>query len=101
MTTLKRSALLPQIPTIAESGLPGYEALNWYGIVVPAKTPDAMIQRLNSELVRALNAPEIKAALFKQGLDATPGSSQEFGALMRSEATKWAKVIKDAGITAD
>ena len=101
VTTLKRSALLPEVPTIAESGLPGYEALNWYGIVVPIKTPPAAIQKLNAELVRSLNAPEVKAALFKQGLDAAPGSSQEFDTLMRNEATKWAKVVKDAGITAD
>ena len=101
VTTLKRSSLLPDLPTIAESGLPGYEAINWYDIVVPIKTPPAAIQRLNAELVRALNAADVKAALFKQGLDAAPGSSQEFGALMRNEAIKWAKVVKDAGITAD
>jgi tripartite-type tricarboxylate transporter receptor subunit TctC len=101
VTTMKRSAQLPEVPTMAESGLPGYEAVNWYGLVVPAKTPAVAVQRLNAELVRALNAPEIKTALFKQGLDAAPGGSQEFGDFMRAEAVKWAKVVKDAGITAD
>ena len=101
VTTAKRSTQLPEVPTIAESGIPGYEAANWYGIVVPIKTPQNIIQRLNTEIVRVLSTPDTKAALFNQGLDAAPSTSQEFGAQMRSEAIKWAKVVKSAGITAD
>jgi len=101
VTTAKRSTQLPEVPTIAESGIPGYEAANWYGIVVPIKTPQNINQRLNAEIVRVLSAPDTKAALFNQGLDAAPSTSQEFGAQMHSEAIKWAKVVKSAGITAD
>jgi len=101
VTTAKRSTQLPEVPTIAESGIPGYEAANWYGIVVPIKTPQNIIQRLNAEIVRVLSAPDTKAALFNQGLDAAPSTRQEFGAQMHSEAIKWAKVVKSAGITAD
>ena len=84
--------------TIAESGLPGFEANNWNGIVVPAKTPRAIINRLNKEFTAALNAPDIKEFLFNQGLDAAPGTPEEFGAYIKSETAKWAKVIKAAGI---
>ncbi|MGQ0523339.1 MAG: Bug family tripartite tricarboxylate transporter substrate binding protein [Betaproteobacteria bacterium] len=98
VTTAKRSALVPDLPTIAESGLPGYEANNWNGFFVPAKTPRPIINRLNKEITAALNAPDIKEFLFKQGLDAAPGTPEEFAAYMKSEMAKWAKVIKAAGI---
>ncbi|HEX6003378.1 MAG TPA: tripartite tricarboxylate transporter substrate binding protein [Burkholderiales bacterium] len=100
VTTAKRSALVPDLPTIAEAGLPGYEANNWNGFFVPAKTPRAIVNRLNKEISTALNAPDIKEFLFKQGLDAAPGTPEQFAAYMKSEMTKWAKVIKAAGITA-
>jgi tripartite-type tricarboxylate transporter receptor subunit TctC len=98
VTTAKRSALVPDLPTIAESGLPGYEANNWNGFFVPAKTPRPIINRLNKDITAALNAPDIKEFLFKQGLDAAPGTPEEFAAYMKSEMAKWAKVIKAAGI---
>jgi tripartite-type tricarboxylate transporter receptor subunit TctC len=98
VTTAKRSALVPDLPTIAESGLSGYEANNWNGFFVPAKTPRPIINRLNKEITAALNAPDIKEFLFKQGLDAAPGTPEEFAAYMKSEMAKWAKVIKAAGI---
>jgi tripartite-type tricarboxylate transporter receptor subunit TctC len=101
VTSARRSTQLPEVPTIAESGIPGYDAANWYGIVVPIKTSRNVVQRLNTEIVRVLAAPDTKAALLNQGLDAAPSTSQEFGALMHSEAIKWAKVVKSAGITAD
>ena len=101
VTTAKHSVFLPEVPTIAESGVPGYEASNWYGIVVPIKTPPAVVQRLNAEIVRALTAPEMVAALFTQGLEGMPTTSQEFGAHMRAEAAKWGKVVRDGGITAE
>jgi tripartite-type tricarboxylate transporter receptor subunit TctC len=101
VTTLKRSPQLPNVPTIAESGLPGYEAANWYGIVVPMKTPQPIVERLNSDIVQALNSADTRIVLLKHGLEAAPSTSKELGAQMRSEAAKWAKVIRDAGITAD
>jgi tripartite-type tricarboxylate transporter receptor subunit TctC len=101
VTTLKRSALLPELPTIAEAGLPGYDADNWYGFVVAAGTPRPIIRRLNAELVRILTMPEIKDALFKQGLETVPGTPEEFGDYMKSEFTKWAKVLAAAGTKAN
>lgn len=98
VTTAKRSALVPDLPTVAEAGLPGFEANNWNGFLVPAKTPRPIINRLNKELATALLLPDIKEFLFKQGLDAAPGTPEEFGAYMKSEMAKWAKVIKAAGI---
>jgi len=98
VTTAKRSALVPDLPTIAEAGLPGYEANNWNGFLVPGKTPRPIINRLNKELTAVLNAPDIKEALFKQGLDAAPSTPEAFASYMKSEMAKWAKVIKAAGI---
>ena len=98
VTTAKRSALAPELPTIAEAGLPGFEANNWNGIVVPAKTPRTIINRLNKEFTAALTLPDIKEFLFTQGLDAAPGTPEAFGAYIKSETAKWAKVIKAAGI---
>jgi len=98
VTTAKRSALAPELPTIAEAGLPGFEANNWNGIVVPAKTPRTIINRLNKEFTAALSLPDIKEFLFTQGLDAAPGTPEAFGAYIKSETAKWAKVIKAAGI---
>jgi tripartite-type tricarboxylate transporter receptor subunit TctC len=98
VTTAKRSALAPELPTIAEAGLPGFEANNWNGVVVPAKTPRVIINRLNKEFAAALSLPDIKEFLFNQGLDAAPGTPEEFAAYIKSETAKWAKVIKAAGI---
>jgi tripartite-type tricarboxylate transporter receptor subunit TctC len=98
VTTAKRSALAPELPTIAEAGLPGFEANNWNGVVVPAKTPRAIINRLNKEFAAALSLPDIKQFLFNQGLDAAPSTPEAFGAYIKSERAKWAKVIKAAGI---
>jgi tripartite-type tricarboxylate transporter receptor subunit TctC len=97
VTTAKRSALMPDLPTIAETGLPGYEAKNWYGMLAPAKTPRAIINRLNAETVKVLNMPDVKSILFKQGLDAAPSTPEKFGAYIKSESAKWAKVIKASG----
>jgi tripartite-type tricarboxylate transporter receptor subunit TctC len=98
VTTLKRSLMLPDLPTIAESGFPGYETDNWYGFVLPAKTPRAIVNRLNAEITRALLIPETKEALLKQGLEVAPGTPEAFGKYMRSEYEKWGKLIKAAGI---
>ncbi len=101
VTTKKRSALMPELPTIAEAGLPGYEANNWYGLLVPAQTPRAIINRLNAETVKVLNLPDVKQFLFNQGLDAAPSTPEAFGAYIKSERAKWAKVVKASGAKAD
>lgn len=101
VTTLKRSAHLPVLPTISEAGLPGFEADNWYGVAIAAGTPRAIINRLNTELVRALNLPDVKQLLFKQGLEVATGTPEAFGAYMKSEDIKWAKVIADSGFIAN
>ena len=100
VTTIKRSQLVPDLPTISEAGLKGFDANNWYGIMVPAKTPRPIIDRLNKETARVLNMPEIKTILFNQGLDVAPGSPEQFGAYIKSERAKWAKVIKASGAKA-
>ena len=98
VTTSKRSALVPDLPTVAEAGLKGFEANNWNAFLVAAGTPRPIINRLNKELSTALLAPDIKDFLFKQGLDAAPGTPEALAKYMRSEYAKWAKVIKAAGI---
>jgi tripartite-type tricarboxylate transporter receptor subunit TctC len=97
VTTAKRSQLVPDLPTVAEAGLRGFEANNWYGVVVPAKTPKPIIDRLHKEFVAVLNMPDIKDILFKQGLDAAPSTPEKFGAYIKAETAKWAKVIKASG----
>jgi len=97
VTTGKRSALMPELPTIAEAGLAGFEANNWYGLMVPANTPRAIINRLNAETVKVLGMPDVKTFLFNQGLDAAPSTPEEFGAYIRSERAKWAKIVKASG----
>ena len=101
VTTIKRSALMPDIPTIAESGLPGFDANNWYGLLAPAKTPRAIVMRLNAEVTKVLGMPDVKNFLFNQGLDPAPGTPEKFGAYIKAEMAKWAKVVKDSGARAD
>jgi tripartite-type tricarboxylate transporter receptor subunit TctC len=101
VTTLKRSPLVPDLPTVEETGLKGFEANNWYGVLVPAKTSRAIIMRLNQDITTALLTPDIKELLFKQGLDSAPESPEAFGAYIKSEIAKWAKVVKAAGLKAD
>ncbi len=101
VTTLKRSPLVPDLPTVAETGLKGFEANNWYGVLVPAKTSRAIVMRLNKDISTALLTPDIKEILFKQGLDSAPESPEAFGAYIKSELSKWAKVVKAAGLKAE
>jgi tripartite-type tricarboxylate transporter receptor subunit TctC len=96
----KRAALLPDVPTVVESGYPGYEAMNWYAYLAPAKTPKEIIERLNRELVKALNNAEVVALLHQQGLEPSPGSPAELAHYMEREYETWGKVVKQAGIKA-
>ena len=94
VTSLERNALLPQIPSIAESGYPGFEALNWFGAVVRSATPKNAIQRLNSEITKAMESPEAKGVLTKQGLAPAPMSPEQFDAFLKTETERNARVIK-------
>ena len=98
ITSAKRSTALPEFPTVAESGVPGYESSSWQGIVVPAGTPPAIITRLHTELVKGLRAKDIGERLAAEGTDPGGNSPAEFGAYIKREIAKWAKVVKDAGI---
>lgn len=98
VTSVKRATQLPDTPTIAESGYPGYEAANWYGVVGPAGLPRAIVERLNAELLRALRMPETSDSITRQGADPTGSSSQEFQTYLKSEIVKWTNVIRAAGI---
>ncbi len=98
VTTSKRSGLVPELPTVAEAGVKGFEANNWYGVLSPAKTPRAVVNRLNKEVVAVLNMADIKSLLFKSGLDAAPSTPEAFGAYIKSETEKWEKVIKAANL---
>lgn len=98
VTTLKRWAFMPEIPTIAEAGIAGFEANNWYGYMVPLKTPRPIVDRLNKEITTILLLPDVKDFLFRQGMDVAPGTPEDFAKYIQSETVKWEKVIKAAGL---
>jgi len=97
----RRAAAIPQVPTIAESGLPGFEAQSWFGIVAPAGTPAPIISRLNAEIAKVMRQPEIKEKLAVQGAESAASTPAEFKAFIGSEITRWAQVVKDSGAKAD
>ena len=97
----KRAQVAPNVPTVAESGFPGYDVRGWYGIVAPAKTPAAIINRLNTEIVAILRSPAASERLAADGSEAVGSTPEEFGAHIKSEMMKWGQVVKAAGITAD
>ena len=96
----KRAALLPEVPTVAESGYPGFEAMNWYAYLAPAKTPKDIVERLQRDLVKALNDPAVAELLHQQGLEPSPSSPAELARYMEREYETWGKVVKQAGIKA-
>ena len=100
VTTAKRFPPLPEVPTIAEAGVPGYAMSNWYGLLLPSATPRATVMKLNAEIVRILNLPEIKERLTSQGAILVGNSPDEFAAFLRSEMATAAKIVKAAGMTA-
>jgi tripartite-type tricarboxylate transporter receptor subunit TctC len=101
ITTAKRAKALPDVPTIAESGVPGYEATLWYGILAPARTPEPIIRRMNAELGTALKAPDVVEKLSTQAVEPHHTSPEQFGTLIRSELAKWEKVIRTSGVKSD
>jgi tripartite-type tricarboxylate transporter receptor subunit TctC len=101
ITSARRLAVLPEFPTVAESGLAGYEATSWQGVVAPAGTPRAVVAKLNGEINRALQLPDIGARLAAEGSEPGAITPDEFGAYIKREIVKWAKVVKEAGARAD
>ena len=98
---LKRSVAIPEVPTIDESGLPGFEVIGWWGMLAPAKTPRPVVLLLNREVRAALDVPEVKKSLVDQGMDPAGGSPEEFGALIRADMDKWGDVGKRLGVKLD
>lgn len=100
VTSAERSSIAPQLPTVADSGLPGYESLAIYGIFVPAGTPRALVDRLNAEIVRVLGSAEVKERFFSMGMEAVGGTPEQLAARVRADIVRMGKVIRDAGIRA-
>ncbi|HKU47240.1 MAG TPA: tripartite tricarboxylate transporter substrate binding protein [Burkholderiales bacterium] len=98
VTTPKRYAGSPEIPTVAESGLPGFEAVNWYSLLVPAATPKVIIGRLNTEVVKILSQPDIRTKLLEQNIEAAYSTPDELARYLKKDIDKWAAVVKAAGI---
>jgi len=101
VTSARRAPTLPDVPTIAESGLPGYEVTNWYGVMMPAGTPREIIARLHRDIVRILKSPEVQARFASEGGEVVANAPEEFAALIRTEIPKWTKVIKASGARVD
>jgi tripartite-type tricarboxylate transporter receptor subunit TctC len=98
ISSLKRSAVVPDIPTVAESGLPGFDSWNYFGIFAPAGTPRPIVDRVNAEMNRILGDAAIKERFQQLGFEITGGTPAEFVAVIESESRKWSKVIKDANV---
>ena len=101
VTTAKRAGLLPEVPTLAEAGLPGFEIESWFGLLAPAGTPAAIVSRLNAETVKVLGRADVQQTLGSQGLELAPGTPEQFAAHIRSEIAKFSKIAKSAGIKAE
>jgi tripartite-type tricarboxylate transporter receptor subunit TctC len=99
VTTRKRVSVLPDVPTIAESALPNFEASQWFGILAPARTPRPIVDRLNQALAKASSSPDVKNRLAAEGVEVVNSTPEEFSAVIKRELVQWAKVIKAAGIT--
>jgi tripartite-type tricarboxylate transporter receptor subunit TctC len=101
IATLKRSPFLPDLPTIAEAGYPGFEAVGWIGIAAPARTPAPILDKLNGEMVRILNQPDVRERLATLAFTPVPGTRQEFAGFIKSEIAKWGKAVKESGAKVD
>jgi tripartite-type tricarboxylate transporter receptor subunit TctC len=101
VTSAKRAPSLPEVPTMAEAGLPGFEILSWFGLLAPAGTPAPIVARLNAETVKVLGREDVQTALANQGLEVKPGTPGEFAAHIKSEIAKFTKIGKAAGIKAE
>ena len=101
VTSLQRRPETPEQPTLSETIAPGFEASEWFGVIGPAKLPKALLGRVHSELVRAVNHPETRERLLSDGMDVLTGTPDEFAAVIKQELAKWRRVVKETGITAD
>jgi tripartite-type tricarboxylate transporter receptor subunit TctC len=101
VSTAKRSFALPQLPTVAESGLPGFEVSVWFSVLAPAATPRDIVQKLNAVLVKALQSPDVKQRLAEQGAEPVGNTPEQFAATIQRDLAKWAKVVKDANVKLD
>jgi tripartite-type tricarboxylate transporter receptor subunit TctC len=101
VTTAHRSALVPELPTMAESGVSGFDIYTWYGLLAPAGTPKAIVDKLQGEVTKILRAPEMKERLNGQGAEPAPTTPEQFAGLIRSEIPKYAKIVKDSGAKVD
>jgi tripartite-type tricarboxylate transporter receptor subunit TctC len=101
VTTAKRMTLFPDVPTLAESGMPGFEVGAWQGVMVPTGTPQAVVDKLNAEIVKALKSPDVRQRLALQGAEPLGSTPQEYGAYVKKELARWAGVVKATGVTLD
>ena len=101
VSTTKRVSSMPNVPTVAESGVPGYDLRSWYGLLAPAATPKPVITRLHAEAVKALRAPDVVEKLSGQGAEPVASTPEEFTAFIRSETDKWANLVKAANMRTD
>jgi len=101
VTTAQRSASVPELPTVSEAGVPGFEAITWHGVVVPSATPAALVERLNRDLIGVLQQPELRERLASLGAETAPGTPRDFADYIAREIPKWAKVVRDSGARAE
>src|SRR5882672_3412137 len=101
VTTVQRSASVPELPTVSEAGVAGFEAITWHGVVVPAATPRPLVERLNADIVRVLRMRDLRERLESLGAEVAPGTPQDFADYIAREIPKWAKVVKDSGARAE
>jgi tripartite-type tricarboxylate transporter receptor subunit TctC len=98
VTSAKRAASLAEVPSLAESGLAGFEVLNWFGVAAPARTPPAIVSRLNAAIVKSLQLPGVREKLTSEGSEIVGNSPQEFTTFLKRDIARWAQVIKDSGV---
>ena len=98
---LKRSVAIPDVPTIDESGLPGFEVIGWWGMLAPAKTPRAVVNSANREVRAVLDHPDVRRILLEQGMEPAAGTPEQFGALIKADMEKWGEIGKRLGVTLD
>ena len=101
VTSLKRSAMAPEFPTIAESGLEGFEVITWFGILAPAATPRDVVNKLNTEIVQVLALPKVREQLLKMGFEIVPNTPDQYAAFLKDENARWGKVVRDLGLKAE
>jgi tripartite-type tricarboxylate transporter receptor subunit TctC len=101
VTSLKRSSVAPEFPTIAESGLAGFEVITWFGLLAPAATPKDIINRLNTEIVQSVMQPAVRDQLIKMGFEIVANTPEQYAAFLKEENVKWSKVVRDLNLRAE